>query len=226
MPPPRVLLRPSVAVLLLSILLGASGVASPVQEKAASPAPSTGDARWCIVCEAEAAPGAITETWRGRRVTLCNEQCRAAFLERREELFASLQARGALFDEKATSERALFSGWFWLGIWALAGLICGAVAVYVAIGKGLAPLPWLLGALAFNGIALILLAARPRGDLSRLPQGVPAGLRKIPTTHAPAACAKCGRENHPSARVCARCGAPMEARIESESARALPGDGA
>jgi hypothetical protein len=192
------------------------------QESPGSATSSDAGNGWCISCDRPAPPGAITEVYKGRRITVCNEVCREHWHANRDALFASLQARGALFDEKAmpadeqASQPSLFSGWFWFGVWVLAGLICGAIGAYVALGRGLPPLPWLLAGLAFNVVALLVLATRPRGDLSRLPEGVPEGLRKIPATHEPLACARCGNANHPSARRCSRCGAALSPEIASE----------
>lgn len=192
----------------------------------ASPAPAIQaageDVGWCIVCQAPTAAGATRETWKGRTIQVCSAACGDEWHEHRDVHFANLQARGALFDERAMSgdsERSLFSGWMWFGCWVVVGLVCGAIAAYVALGKGLAPLPWLLAGLAFNVVALALLATKPRADLSQLPQGVPDGLRKIATTHAPADCPTCGRPNHPSAQACSHCGAPMSARVKSEAQR-------
>ncbi len=203
-------------LLMLVVLLGAAAA----QER--PPAPPAANPGWCIVCEAPARPGAVTEIHKGRRVTVCDESCRATWHEHEDELFASMQARGALFDESALNERSLLSGWMWFGSYVLVGLVCAAIAAYVALGKGLAPLPWLLAGLAFNVLALCALAAKPRGDLSRLPEGVPSGLRKIPATHSPTCCAKCGTANHPSAQACAGCGAALSARFESEARRIGP----
>jgi ribosomal protein L37E len=217
-------MRGLAAVLALLIAPPLPAATAPVpaaQEAGADEGVSPG---WCIVCRAPAPPGAITELHKGRRVTVCNESCRAEWHARRDELFAALQARGALFDETAMSERSLVSGWMWLGTYVLAGLICGALSAYLAFGKGLSPLPWLLAGLLLNVVALVLLALRPRGDLSRLPEGVPAGLQKIPSTRTPLRCTRCGRDNHPSARCCSSCGAPIAPRVESE-VRLAHGDG-
>jgi uncharacterized paraquat-inducible protein A len=108
----------------------------------------------------------------------------------------------------------------WFGLWALAGVVCAAAASYVALSKGIAPLPWMVAALPFNVVPLLLVALKPAADLSRLPQGVPAGLAKIATTRAPVACAKCGAPHHPTATRCSDCGAPLAASGVSEVARA------
>jgi hypothetical protein len=47
------------------------------------------------------------------------------------------------------------------------------------------------------------------------------GLAKIATTAAPVDCRECGGPNHPAARRCVGCGAPIETGVESEARRAL-----
>ena len=178
----------------------------------------------CIACDGSAGPDPIHATWHGRTVAVCSAGCEAAWEKNREELFQKVEARGALFDETSQqSDRSLVSGWMWFGFYVLAGLVCGAIAAYSALSKGLPGVPWLLAGLAFNVVAVALVALKPAGDLSKLPEGVPPGLAKIPSTAAPTPCPACGSESHPSARRCVRCGAELRSTGESESARALRG---
>ena len=224
MRPPRARLGLGAFLLLLATFVAAPSL--PATQRPSGDDSDVGKPGWCIVCQAPATPGALTEIYKGRRITVCNERCLAAWHEHRAELFPLLQARGALFDEEAMDERSLMSGWMWFGVYVLAGLVCGAIAAYVALGKGLAPLPSLVAGLLLNVVALALVAARPRGDVSNLPEGVPDGLRKVPATYTPLPCPKCGHENHPSARACARCGAALAPQLESEAQRAGHGDAA
>jgi len=215
---PRVRLLASWAV----ALFACAGVVARAQETKPAPAHDG-----CIVCDGPAGPDAIRETYKGRTVSVCRACGEAAWLDHRDALIAKLQARGVLFDEQTSGQadsNALMSGWMWFGLWALAGVVCAAATSYVALSKGIAPLPWMLAALPFNVVPLLLVVMKPAADLSRLPQGMPAGLAKIATTLAPVACAKCGADHHPTATQCSRCGAPLAASGASESARALRGD--
>jgi ribosomal protein L37E len=191
-----------------------AGAPAADDPKAAADAPET-----CIVCDGPAGPDAIHESWKGRTVSICRACGKAAWDADRDALFAKLQARGGLFDEQA-DDHSLVRGWMWFGLWALAGVVCAAAASYVALSKGIEPLPWLLAALAFNVVPLLLIVLKSGADLSALPQGVPAGLAKIATTLAPIDCPKCGAANHPTATRCLGCGSPLESHGESEVARA------
>ena len=197
------------------IQVAPNGQAAP---DAAKPAASSTSDDACIVCDGPAGPDAIQESWKGRTVAVCRKCGEAAWLADRDVLFAKRQARGGLFDEQ-TDEHSLAGGWMWFGLWALAGVVCAAATTYLALTKGIEPLPWLLAALAFNVVPLVLIVLKPAADLSSLPQGVPAGLAKIATTLAPIACPECGAANHPTATRCLNCGSPLESHGESEVAR-------
>jgi hypothetical protein len=162
---------------------------------------------------------------RGRRVAACSEPCAERFAADPDALFARFETRGAWFDEPAAARRPgggsappltqLLSGWFWFGAWIVLGLIGAAWSAYLALSKGLAPLPWLLRGLAFNLLAVLAVA------LKRPVAVAQPGLAKIATTAAPVDCRECGGPNHPAARRCVGCGAPIETGVESEARRAL-----
>jgi hypothetical protein len=116
-------------------------------------------------------------------------------------------------------ERPMGRGWLWLGLYVTAGLVAGAACAYLAVGRALRPLPWFLAGLAGNVVALAILATRPAGDRRALPEGVPPGLVKVATTHAPAACPVCGATNHPAAAACSACGAALSPTVQAETAR-------
>jgi hypothetical protein len=115
---------------------------------------------------------------------------------------------------------ALASGWFLLGSYVLAGLVCGAVCAYVAVGRGLSPAPWFFAGLAFNLIALAMLIAGSR-RVAGVPPGVlPSGLRKVPLTLSPVACPSCGAAQHPASSACSACGGTLSPTAASDMSRA------
>lgn len=134
--------------------------------------------------------------------------------------FAKLQARSALFDEESLAgARPMALGWFWLGVYVLAGVICAAMCGYVAVCRALSPLPWFFAGLVGNvaGVALVMFV--PRGDESALPAGIPRGLCKVPTTRTPKACPSCRATNHPCAETCGNCGSPLTPSAVAETRR-------
>ncbi len=179
----------------------------------------------CIAC-GHATAGVATARpidHSGRRVAACSDPCAEQFAANADALFARFEARGAWFDENAVAAGSgaapsltrLLSAWFWLGSWIVLGLIGAAWSAYLALTKGLPPLPWLLRGLAFNVLAVIAVA------LKRSVAAAPPGLAKIAATAAPVDCRECGGPNHPAARRCVGCGAVLSATAESEAQRAL-----
>ncbi|MEE8538125.1 MAG: hypothetical protein V3S71_08955 [Acidobacteriota bacterium] len=185
------------------------------QEVAASPVPG----ETCLVCRQPVGVGDVAVIHRGRRVLLHTDACMAAWNAGAETIFASLQPRGALFQEPSARSTPLDGVWFLLGVYILAGLVAGAVCGYVAVARGFSPLPWFFAGLAINVIALGLLLTRGRADTSKLPAGIPPGLAKVPTTRAPVPCIACGAGNHPSASRCTGCGATLLPSAESDLQR-------
>jgi len=129
--------------------------------------------------------------------------------------FASLQPRGALFQENETSQAGIKAGWFIFGLVVLIALLTGGLSGYAAVSKGLAPIPNFFIGLTIVGYLYVL--TRPS---TAKPGEVPEGLVKVPTTSAPVPCEKCGYTNHPSATKCASCGTKLKPLIQSEVARA------
>ena len=229
----RTRIRPSLALLVASCLAAtvatgtlvggqegsatAPGVPGDDRQTVAVSAPVPGEA--CLVCRQPVGAGDAALIHRGRRVTLHSDACMAAWNAGAESIFGSMQPRGALFQEPSTRPSPLASGWFMLGIYILAGLVTGAACGYMAVARGLSPLPWFFAGLAINVIALGLLLTRGRADTSKLPAGIPSGLAKVPTTRAPAPCLTCGAGNHPSASRCTACGATLLPSAESDLQR-------
>ncbi|MCI0698082.1 zinc finger Ran-binding domain-containing protein [candidate division KSB1 bacterium] len=129
--------------------------------------------------------------------------------------FASLQPRGALFQENETSQTGVKAGWFIFGLIVLVALLAGGLSGYAAVSKGLQPIPNFFIGLTIVGLFYVL--TRPSAVK---PGEVPDGLVKVPTTSAPVPCEKCGYTNHPSAKKCAGCGTKLKPVVQSEVARA------
>ncbi len=133
--------------------------------------------------------------------------------------FEKLQARSALFDERAMEGRQTQPGWLYFGAYVAIGLVFAALCGYLAVSRSLAPIPWFFAGLVGNVAALVVLLATPRGDATALPAGIPAGLAKVPVTRLPQPCPSCGAPNHPTASACNSCGAILTPALEPETAR-------
>ncbi|HSR68769.1 MAG TPA: hypothetical protein VLU25_12595 [Acidobacteriota bacterium] len=175
----------------------------------------------CLVCGKAVDHGQMVEIrYKGRRFFV-SEEMLATFADHPQAYLSKIEARSALFDEGAQSPRGLADLWLWLGLYVLAGLLCGAACGYLAIGKSLSPLPWFLAGLAGNVAALLLVSVVPAGRPAG-PDGVPAGLRKVPSTRSPVECPSCRASLHPCAESCPHCGArlhpasPSEARLAAD----------
>jgi len=206
------------------LLAGCVWLATSTGRRATAQEPPLLAAGHCVAC-GHATDGVATARpidHSGRRVAACSDPCAHQFAANADALFARFEARGAWFDENAVtgggappSVARLLSAWFWLGAWVVLGLIGAAWSAYLALSKGLAPLPWLLRGLAFNLLAVVAVA------LKRPVAAAPPGLAKIAATAAPIDCRECGGPNHPAARRCVGCGAVLTAAAESEAQRAL-----
>ena len=133
--------------------------------------------------------------------------------------FHVIEAHGGLFDEAAMESPPMRTGWLLVGLYVLVGLVAGATCSYVALDRGLPAWRWFFAGLVLNLIAVALVSTRPRAA------GAPAHraarrLAKIPATHAPVRCGRCGAHNHPSARGCSGCGHVLSPTVEPETARA------
>ena len=51
-------------------------------------------------------------------------------------------------------------------------------------------------------------------------EAIPPGLVKVPVTHAPTSCPKCGAKNHPTAASCAQCRTELTPSYASEVSKA------
>lgn len=178
-----------------------------------------GEGEQCIVCDTPILAGRAVEILHRGRVVHVNEKMMPDWRQDANRYFRKVQARAALFDEESLAPRVLELGWLLFGVYVLVGLLAGGGCAYVAVARGLAPIPWFFAGLVGNIVALMVLWTRSAADISALPQGVPRGLVKVPTTHAPIICPACGRPNHPSTAQCSGCGAALSPSIEAEAAR-------
>ena len=205
---------------LLAMLHGFGAAAHAAHAaRAAQSAQTESKGGFCLVCgkRQECEPQQVRE---GRRIFLCPEACAEAWQADPEHFFRRLQAHSVLVDEKAVVLLDLMSGWMWFGLYVLVGLIFAGACGFLAVERARAPLLWFLLGLVINVVALLLLLARGKGQLVAAPEGIPAGLCKVPVTRAPARCPSCGQENHPTAEECPGCGAALTPRGEAEVRRA------
>ncbi len=154
----------------------------------------------------------------GQRVPLHIAEMKAASPERIRAVLAQVRPRGAFLGTDPTQQQ-ITTGWFFFGLYVLAGLIFSALCAHHAFHAGQNPIQWLMAGLFLNVVAYGILLTRPRHEVTA-PVGIPRGLRKISATYLPEPCPKCGTENHPTARSCAGCGATLSPKMTSEVARA------
>lgn len=181
----------------------------------------TGQGQQCLVCRVAVHGEPIAEVrYKGRtfhvRLDMLSE-----FRREPEVYFASLEPRSGLFDEGsvAAEPRAGTYGWFVFGLYILTGLVFAAACGAIAVGRSRPAWPWFFAGLLMNVLALAALLTRGRGDASSRLDGVPAGLRKVPTTRAPIACPGCQSQLHPAAKLCSRCGAELSPLVRAETAQ-------
>lgn len=171
----------------------------------------------CIVCGMELGAEGLAILYSGRRVPLYNGENLRIFLNDPDAYFSKLQARGALFDEKAMPAGApIASGWLYFGMYILSGLFLGGLAAGVALRHRGNTFRALLIGFFFSLPGLIWVILQYKGDGIDLPDG----LRKLRDTVDPSRCIGCGAELHPAAEECPGCGQKRQAEMESEVRRA------
>ncbi|MEW5975771.1 MAG: hypothetical protein AB1898_08190 [Acidobacteriota bacterium] len=215
----------SLCSLLFVLWLGFFGFAFKADEGRVTPPyaqvpPQEGER--CAVCGVPLTSEDVVLIVRGRRVPL-NKEMVGEFLSRQEEYFRSRQPKGALFQEEfqtppGVSQSGISLRWFLVGLYIVTALVFAGLSGYVAVAKGLPPIPYFFLALAFNVFGFLYVLTRPSESTAG---AVPPGLVKIPVTHEPLACGACGNTNHPAAARCASCGVSLTPRISSEVSRAV-----
>jgi hypothetical protein len=174
----------------------------------------------CLVCSKELGEGDAVYLVRGQRLPVHRVQCEAELTERFEPYLRRLLPRGSFLGASVGDEgQGLALGWFFLGLYGMAGLVFAGLSAHQAVHAGRNPWGWFAAALVLNVAAYLILLTRPRLEVSA-PAGIPRGLRKVAATYEPRRCPGCGKSNHPAARKCAGCGAALEPRVASEVERA------
>ncbi|MFQ5865849.1 MAG: hypothetical protein ACE5IW_11530 [bacterium] len=174
----------------------------------------------CILCGVLLTQDDVVLIIRGRRVPLKYVMV-DSFLQYQEKYFAQLQPKGALFQENleapvGVAQGGISFGWFLFGLYVLVALIFSGLSGYTAVSKGLKPIPHFSIGFVFSAFGYLYVLTRP----AKVHKGeVPTGLVKVPTTHAPVPCPKCGNTNHPAAKHCADCGSELKPLFRSEAER-------
>lgn len=176
-----------------------------------------GEGERCLVCGMRAEGDEVVEIRYKGRTFHVKSMMLEEFAGSPDVFFRKLQARGALFDERAMEQKSYSPLWLWFGGYMLLGLLSAAVCGALAVSRGLTPIPWFFAGLAGNlaALFLLLLVGKRSADAP-----MNASLTKIPTTQAPVACAQCSATNHPSAAVCSACGGALRPAYEAEAVRA------
>ncbi len=201
-------------LLLLSVLSGVVGALA-----------DAGDATWteldrrvgvgeqCLVCAQPIQGDEIVQIrYKGRTFHVAAGMLET-FDQAPETYFEKLEAHSGLFDEDTRRGGQIDRGWALFGLWVVLALVSAALCGYLAIGRGLAPLPWFFAGLAGSVAALVVIFFVPRGSAA-----VPVGLAKLQLTPQPRPCPHCRATNHPTAAACSRCGGALAAAGRSELA--------
>ena len=171
----------------------------------------------CLACGTGTRESDPSLTVRGRKVYLHSGHCEEGWLANPELMFAKLQPKSALFTE---GEPPIWRGrtpWFWLGIYAVFGMISSAASAYLAVNRGQPPAVWFFAGLVGNLAALIVLYfIIPRQPAGSSTESILPGLTKVGVTRAPRSCDSCGETMHPSAANCPGCGAGLQPLFDSE----------
>jgi hypothetical protein len=169
--------------------------------------------RPCLVCRGDDQAKMMKLQHEGRWVHVCNGMCHEKWLKDPDTFFTALQSQSALFGEEQILPERMHFGWFYFGVYILAGLLCGALCSFMAVSRGKAGLPWLLAGILVNVLAVLYIALVVKSPVL---QNAPDGMGKIPSTPNPVICPECQNENHPSASNCLQCGHALIPTAEGE----------
>ncbi len=192
-----------------------SGAAPSGQAPAEEVAPKPGEI--CLICNEPVGEGDTVYIVNGQRVPVHRGACDAKLRAELPRVVARLQPVSGFLGDRP-GESAVSRVWFFAGLYVLLALLFAALCGQRALHKGRRPVLWFGLGLVFPVLGYLVLAALPKRAIEA-PGGVPGGLHKVAATYRPQSCAKCGRENHPSATRCLGCGAPLVPEVVSEVAR-------
>ena len=163
----------------------------------------------CVVCNTRLSPEDSAFLVDGQRIAVMKAM-EADFLQNPLEYVAKYRPEGLIATGRsATVQPATTGAYFWIGLFAVVGLMFGGACAHMAVVKGQPPWQWFLLGFAFSVPATLALARRPGV--------VPLdGLDKVPQTRQSTACLRCGSSNHPSAVICIGCGERLEPSAPSE----------
>ncbi len=205
-------------LLLLVMLVGASGQAQDRNEGYKTVAPRAGER--CLVCRAPLNETDLVLLVRGRRVPLKRAMV-DSFMRDPDAFFSELQPKGALFHESPGAEGSevsveTSSSWLTFGIYAVSALLFAGLSGYRAVSRGLPAVSHFFIGLLLHLPGYLYVLTRPAAAGQNR---IPAGLGKVPETRPPVPCHGCGSENHPAARECSGCGKQLEPVYASDVSR-------
>jgi hypothetical protein len=151
----------------------------------------------------------------GYRIALHWPDCYRLFIRSPGKWLRSLAPGGGAFLGAEAGSSGPSWVWIGLGFYVLAGLVFAAVCAQRALVTGYSPAAGFALGFFLNLPGYLFLASRGRRSVGA-PEGIPAGLRKVPATHSPRHCPRCAAPNHPSAQACIACGVMLAPQIASE----------
>jgi len=188
-------------------LAAAAGAPEQLSERLQARAGET-----CIVCDQAVREGDPAYLYGGQRVAVCPED-EPRFLADPAGYVARLRPNNIVMNPEPSGDGRF---WLWMGLFALNGLLFGALAAQAAARKGRSMAAHFLAGFIFSLPGYLYSATRPvREGAPRIPPGE----WKFHTTREPEPCPECGHPNHPTADRCTGCGATLSPRVRPETQR-------
>jgi hypothetical protein len=151
----------------------------------------------------------------GYRIPLHWPDCYFKFTASPREWLSRLEPGGGAFLGSEVGSVGGDRMWIWIGLYVLCGLIFAGICSQRSLEAGYTPASGFALGFFLNVVGYLILTRRPRRP-AQMPDGIPAGLRKIHATYSPQTCPVCGFPNHPAATACTHCGTVLTARVVSE----------